>query len=231
MVILRVMIARSPNILARRNGVEFITNSFTSKIVLRYKGRIITIRLLQASPININIWLEAPRALNLFFVLFCFVFSGSYVRLGFPNLRTDVKKGPFDANFWTSLIPPLTFKCLPRNFAMYLIDWSKQFLPLINVPKNNIQFQIVVLFRCKTIPYGLAMTSSFVWNRILLLSHFHKELIIWENNNVCQFWYNISTAISFIVYCCIYRQLMNQNSQVNTVPSVSQQRRHTRFST
>ena len=32
--------------------------------------------------------------------------------------------------------------------------------------------------RFRTVPSGLVMTSFFVWNRILLLSSFHKELII-----------------------------------------------------
>ena len=71
-------------------------------------------------------------------------------------------------------------------------------------------FQIVSPSRLEPIPPDLAMTSSFVWNLILLLCPFHKELIIWQK--IPSVLVKHYLLFSFFVYCCRYRQLARKKT-------------------
>ena len=97
---------------------------------------------------------------------------------------------------------------------------------------SNDQEQIVVLSRCELISSGLGRTSSFVWNLILLMCPFRKELIIWEKRffifgRTYNLWFSF---IARIVECMDNLRTIT-HEYVNLVPYVSQQSGRTRFPT
>ena len=62
-------------------------------------------------------------------------------------------------------------------FIMIWVFWNER---SEREPQLHYVFQIISPYWFELFPSGLAMTSSFVWIRILLLCPLHKELIIWE---------------------------------------------------